>query len=200
MDTLPLSDAIVSVADWMKAHDIARYRPTFAANIEAVKTQAYFQRALWDYTRKFYSNDMDVLTFLDKSIHRKIKVRHGMKECATSDWTRRILRLTSVYFYRISSPRNLTTFWTLPAQSSRHATKVSRLIRSRRVWDLWGKPIPKHRSTRRRRIASLHDLYRWTIMTRYNTAQSVNVERHSRRLWRVASVRRDAAKPAKLTA
>ena len=67
MDTLPLSDAIVSVADWMKAHDIA-LPSDLAANIEAVKTQAYFQRALWDYTRKFYSNDMDVSTFLDKFI------------------------------------------------------------------------------------------------------------------------------------
>lgn len=47
MDTTSLSDAVVSVADWMKANDLAL--PTdLAANIEAVKTQAYFQRALWD--------------------------------------------------------------------------------------------------------------------------------------------------------
>lgn len=67
MDSHSLSDAIVSVADWMKANDLAL--PTdLAANIEAIKTQAYFQRALWDYTRKFHTGDMDVSTFLDKFI------------------------------------------------------------------------------------------------------------------------------------
>ena len=67
MDSHSLSDAIVSVADWMKANDLAL--PTdLAANIDAVKTQAYFQRALWGYTRKFHAGDMDVSTFLDKFI------------------------------------------------------------------------------------------------------------------------------------
>ena len=67
MDTLALSDGIVSVADWMKAHDIA-LPSDLAANIEAVKTQAYFQRALWSYTRKFHAGEMDVSEFLDKFI------------------------------------------------------------------------------------------------------------------------------------
>jgi len=67
MDSLSLSDAVVSVADWMKANDIA-LPSDLAANIEAVKTQAYFQRALWDYTRKFHAGTMDVTTFLDKFI------------------------------------------------------------------------------------------------------------------------------------
>ena len=67
MDSHSLSDAVVSVADWMKANDIAL--PTdLAVKIEAVKTQAYFQRALWDYTRKFHAGSMDVSTFLDKFI------------------------------------------------------------------------------------------------------------------------------------
>ena len=67
MDSLLLSDAVATVADWMKAHDIA-LPSDLAANIEHVKTQAYFSRALWDYTRKFHSGDMDVSTFLDKFI------------------------------------------------------------------------------------------------------------------------------------
>lgn len=51
----------------MSAHDLA-IPSDLAANIQAVKTQAYFQRALWEYTRKFHSGSMDVSTFLDKFI------------------------------------------------------------------------------------------------------------------------------------
>ena len=66
MDTQLLSDAVVSVADWMKANDIA-LPSDLAANIEHVKTQAYFQRALWSYVRAFHSGG-DVSEFLDKFI------------------------------------------------------------------------------------------------------------------------------------
>ena len=67
MDTLPLSDTIVTVADWMKANSIG-VPADLAANIEAVKTQAYYQRALWDWTQRFYNNKVDVSAFLDKFI------------------------------------------------------------------------------------------------------------------------------------
>lgn len=66
-NALPLADAVVTVADWMRSRSIA-LPSNLAANIQAVKTQAYFQRALWDYTRKFHSGTMDVSTFLDKFI------------------------------------------------------------------------------------------------------------------------------------
>ena len=66
-NALPLADAVVTVADWMRSRSIA-LPSDLAANIQAVKTQAYFQRALWDYTRKFHGGTMDVSTFLDKFI------------------------------------------------------------------------------------------------------------------------------------
>lgn len=67
MDSHSLSNAVVSVADWMRANDIV-LPEDLAVKVDTVKTQAYFQRALWDYTRKFHAGDMDVSAFLDKFI------------------------------------------------------------------------------------------------------------------------------------
>ena len=66
MDTAKddLAQAIVSVADWMKANGRALAHRS-AAHIAELKTRGAWERQIWNDVREFYGNEQDVGAFID---------------------------------------------------------------------------------------------------------------------------------------
>jgi len=62
-----LTDNILNVADWTKAHEID-IPSDLADNIEEIKTVAYYNRSLWRSTREFHAGDMEAGEFIDEMI------------------------------------------------------------------------------------------------------------------------------------
>ena len=62
-----LTNSILSVADWMKAHGIS-IPSDLADNVDELKTVAYYNRSLWKSTRDFHAGDMEAGEFIDEMI------------------------------------------------------------------------------------------------------------------------------------
>lgn len=66
MDTAKddLANAVVSVADWMKANGL-RLPTDLAHHIAELKTRGAWERQIWNDVREFYGNKQDVGAFID---------------------------------------------------------------------------------------------------------------------------------------
>lgn len=62
-----LTDAVMSVADWMAAHGV-KSTHELGQHVDALKTEAYYQRALDQAVRDFYGGKIDAGAFIDKQM------------------------------------------------------------------------------------------------------------------------------------
>ena len=161
MDTLPLSDAIVSVSrldegarhraavrPWPPTLKLSRRRHIFSGHCGTIP--ASFTAMTWTFRRSSTS-----------SFHWwKIKRGgHGMKECATSDWTRRILRLTSGHAQNIITEEfNHVLDFASAIEQARNEGKPVDPFKAR--VDLWANRYPNI-VNEAQTYCKPHDLYRW---------------------------------------